>query len=129
MRTRAILACLALGLSVTACGGGDNKNGDDDAVAAVARAVVLDKDKACDLLTQAALEEYSGERGTKAKPACHQQLKTNVFPKSADITVLSVSGNEASVGYTTSEELTGAMKLKKVAGQWRLDKVATIPGS
>jgi hypothetical protein len=131
MRAKFILACLTLGLTLglTACGGDDDENeGEAKQVADVARQVVLEKDKVCGLLTQAALEVYTRERGEDVKKACADSVKDDEFPESADVTVLSVEDDGASVGYTTDQGLTGAMKLRKVGGKWLMDAVTTIPG-
>ena len=125
MRLKLILA-LALLVAVAAlaaCGGGDDEA---DKVEQTARAVTTDKTAVCERLTTTALAAYARKRGAKALSICERKVKNDNFPTSADIEVVNVAGNQASVGYRTSDDITGAMTLRKVNGRWLMNQVVSI---
>jgi hypothetical protein len=123
-------------VGLTACDGDDDSGAPSSGlrgkeakrVEDAARAVVVDPEKSCDLLTEKALAEYTGLSGDRAKAQCEKQIRRTQLPKKARVVVLSLSRDTASAAFTTDRRVTGAMKLVKREGRWLMDGVTTISG-
>lgn len=118
-------AVLLLATSLAACGGGGGGNDETGAVERTARSVTIDRKAACERLTTTALTAYAG-KGPKALSVCKRKAAKANLPKDTKVEVLTISGGRASVGYHTSDGVTGAMQLKQVNGRWLMDRVAVI---
>lgn len=132
-RRTIMLALLVPTLALSACGGGDKKSGtgidtpEAKAVETSARTVITDARRSCDLLTAAALKTFTGGvAGPKALAKCQQQVASGKLPPTANIIVMKLQEDRASIAYST-EDVTGAMNLLKINGKWLMDRVTTLP--
>jgi ketosteroid isomerase-like protein len=124
---RALTALLALSaIGLTACGGDDKAQVDQTVRDFVKATNERDTKKFCDqLVSQQFLEQSTGAKGSKARDACHQQLKSlkGLKVKLEKISSTKVEGDKATVRAVLSsqgQKQDQVLRLKKEGGDWKL---------
>jgi Domain of unknown function (DUF4878) len=124
-RALTALAALCL-LAFSACGESDEKKVDDTVREFVKATNSRDTKKFCDeLVSQQFLEQSTGAQGSKARDACHEQLKSLKGLKIGldKISATKVNGDKATVRAvltTQGQKQDQVFRLKKEDGDWKL---------
>ncbi len=120
----ALAALFAIGLS--ACGGSDKDKVDKTVRDFVTATNSRDAKAFCDkLVSQQFLEESTGAKGSKARDACHQQLRSlkSIKIKLEKINSTKVQGDKATVRAvlsTQGQKQDQVLRLRKEGGDWKL---------
>jgi hypothetical protein len=124
---RALTALAALcAIGVSACGASDKDKVDTTVRDFVKATNSRDAKEFCDkLVSQQFLEESTGAKGSKARDACHQQLKSlkGIKIKLEKINSTKVNGDRATVRAVLSsqgQKQDQVLRLRKESGDWKL---------
>ena len=122
-----IALVLALGVALSACGGGDDSKDAQQAVRDFVQATnTRDGDRLCgDLLSQDYMEKATGASGDKAEDACKDQLKLikGLKLRLVSIGATTVDGDKATVRATIAtggQRANRRFQLAKEGGDWKL---------
>ena len=130
-----LLVCLALPLTIAACGGDDDGGGnDEEEITEVIETAATSTDPAdcTELQTQAFLDQTEVADGEEAVAECEESAEDpSGNPDSVEVTDVSVDGDEATASMTpTGSSLDGQtleVALVKEDDQWKLDEFVDIP--
>jgi hypothetical protein len=124
-RALTALAALCL-LAFSACGQSDEQKVDDTVREFVKATNSRDTKKFCDeLVSQQFLEQSTGAKGSRARDACHEQLKSLKGLKIGldKISTTKVDGDKATVRAvltTQGQKQDQVFRLQKEDGDWKL---------
>jgi hypothetical protein len=122
-----IALVLALGVALSACGGGDDSKDVQQVLRDFVQATnARDGDRLCgDLLSQEYMEKATGAKGDKAKDACKDQLSLikGLKLRLVSVGAVKVDGDSAiarATIVTGGQRMTRRFELAKEDGSWKL---------
>jgi hypothetical protein len=130
-----LIACLALPVTLAACGGSDDNGSsdEDDITSAIETSATSTNPDDCEKYeTQAFLEQSELESGQDAVQSCKDNAADETGnPDSVDVSDISVDGDSAtaSAAFTggSLDGTTASLSLVKDGDQWKLDKITDLP--
>jgi hypothetical protein len=130
-----LIACLALPVTLAACGGSDdNGSSDEDDIASAIEtaATSTDPEDCTRLETQTFVEQSELQTGDQAVQSCKDDAADDSGnPDSVDVSDISVDGDTAtaSAAFTGGglDGTTASINLVKEGDQWKLDEITDLP--